>query len=69
MSSKPISFFTPVKYPSPASWYQKAIGGVDAYWHLRGPVAVVVLDQGRKGGEGVKLEGQAIWWQSGLKVM
>jgi hypothetical protein len=70
VSLKPISFFTPIKYQhQPITFLQKITEIVDAYFHLRGRVAVVIPGQKTNGSEGTKLEaGQTTWWDSILKI-
>ena len=70
MSLKSISFFTPIKYEhQPITFRQKITEIVDAYFHLRGRVAVVIPGQKTNSSEGTKLEArQTIWWSSILKI-
>jgi len=70
VSLKPISFFTPIKYEhQPITFLQKITETVDAYFHLRGRIAVVIPGQKTNGSEGTKLEaGQTTWWYSIPKI-
>jgi hypothetical protein len=71
MTLKPISFFTPIKWSTQeTSLRQKMTELADAYFHLRGKVAVVIPGKQRNGSFGARLEeGQVIWWLSALKVV
>ncbi|MGD0665126.1 MAG: hypothetical protein ABSA17_05285 [Rhabdochlamydiaceae bacterium] len=72
MSLSQISFLTPVKFSDlpTTTWHQKMTGIVDAYFNLRGRVAVAVPNQMQNGSQGVRLYTEpVIWWQSLLKIM
>lgn len=71
MGTTAVSFFTPIQYGNqPISLPQKLMEFVDAYFHLRGRVALVVSGKTIDGSQGVQLQPeQAFGMHSVLKVM